>query len=107
LQPDRWKIAQANQLTRFQFFERKFQERLGRVKRVGAARGGVRFPFSETEMAFQHEQAFAHERDSVKAQQKSVDEIVSAANRFDLSHHPRGVKTLVRCAGENETFERL
>ena len=58
-------------------------------------------------MAFQHEQAFLHEWDGVKAQQKSVDEIVIAADCFDLRHHPRRIETLVRCAGKNETFERL
>ena len=58
-------------------------------------------------MAFQHEQAFSHERDSVKAQQKLVDEIVFAADRFDLGHDPWGVETLIRGAGKNEALECL
>src|SRR5207244_7601531 len=52
LQPNRGQIAETNELARFQFFERKFQERLRWVERVSAAGACVRFPIAETEMAF-------------------------------------------------------
>src|SRR5262249_3564846 len=107
LQRDGLKIAKANQFARFEFFQRKFEKCFGRVKRVGAARAGVRFPISETEMTFEHEQAFAHERDRIIAHQKSIDEIVLAADRLHLRHHPRSVKPLIRCARKNETLEAL
>ena len=107
LQPDGRKIAKANQLARFEFFQWKFEKCFGRVKRVGAARACVRFPISETEMTFEHEQAFAHERDRVIAHEKSVDEIVLAANRLHFGYHLRRVKALICCAGKNEAFEAL
>ena len=107
LQPDGRKIAKANQLARFKFFQWKFEKCFGRVKRVGATRACIGFPISETEMTFEHEQAFAHERDRVIAHEKSVDEIVLAANRLHLSHHPRSVEPLIRCAVKNEALERL
>src|SRR5215217_7757617 len=87
LQPDRRKITKTNQLASFQFFERKFQKRLGRIECVGAAGAGVRLPVRKTEMPFQHKQPFAHKGDRIKAEQETIDEIVVAANRLDLSHH--------------------
>ena len=107
LQPDRWQIAEPNQLSRFQLFQRKFQKCFGGIKRVGAAGACVRFPVGKTEMTFQHEQSLAHERDRVIAHEKSIDEIVSAADRFNLGHHPWSVEALVGCACENETLESL
>ena len=88
LQPDGWEIAETHQLARFQLFQRKFQKRFRRIKRVRATRARVWLPLHKAKMALQHDQPLAHQRNCVVAQKEAIDQIVFAANRFHLAHEP-------------------
>ena len=73
LQPDRWKVTQADQLTRFQLFERKFQKCFCRIERIGSPRSLLRLPIDEAKMVVQHDQSFAHYRNRVVAHEETIN----------------------------------
>ncbi len=56
-------------------------------------------------MAGEHEEALAHERERVEAQEHAIKEIVVAADRFDFRQDAIGGEALIHRAGEDETLE--
>ena len=105
LEPDGGEIAETDQLFRRQFLQRKFKQRFRGSESVGAARALIRLPIEIAEMAAEHDEALAHEGQRVETHDHAIDEIVVAADGFDLGQDAIGGEALIERAGEDETLE--
>src|SRR5437763_3439555 len=106
LQPDRWEVAQANQLLAFELLKGKFEKRLCGCKSIRPARTLRRFPVKESKVAGKQEQPLAHKRDGVVAHQLSVQEIVVCAYTLHLCDEAICGEALVCGAGKDEALKR-